>query len=321
MIGCPQDELALQRFIAEIGTLPPRPHHTGLLAVARQLVPECGFSFALSQGGWYRPGGVIRADGTRLTDDLERWAEQELATCDGDIEALLEQHDGEELLATRHAGVTHYFVAQRGNDPADFVQLEVEELQEVLDRQLIDVHNPPEDLAELTDPAVPRTVHAQPVGRSRYRYRALTDMRQALARQPAPVGGPSPLGRFMAEWQASSADRHGHFSDHWIVALREHHDRCGNTVLHATPVSRHARALKPFHWQPEARGVAMSEQLHAFDRAAGYPAAWYFHLVAGALTPRLVAQAIAQDLEADFGYLPEADAKLLAGWLMAPYTV
>lgn len=321
MIGCPPDEPTLQRFIQALGATPPRPHHAALLEAANNLVPSCPFRHALTRGGWYRPGGVIRPDGTRLADDLESWAEAELEDCDGDMGLFLERHGDDGLMATRQAGRTHYFVAPIGMEPAEFLQLEVEEVQEVLDRQLIDPAHPPADLPDLTEPLHPHLLPAQAVGRPRYRFRRLTDVRQVLARQPATPGDLSPLGRFLAEWAESSAGAQGHFSDHWIVAVREHQDRYRNTVLNATPVSRHGRKLKSFHWQPEARGTAMADQLHAFDRSAGHAGAWYFHLVAGGITPHDVAYGIAEDLQSDFHYLPDGDQKVLEGWLVRPYSI
>jgi hypothetical protein len=319
MNGCPPDEPALQRFIEEIATLPPRPHHTTLLAAAKERVPACDFRFALTRGGWYRPGGVIRPDGTRLADDLEAWAETELDACGGDMGGLLERHANGGLLATRQAGRTHYFVAPFGPEPADFLQLEVEELQEVVDRELIDRDHPPSDLQELTEPLAPARHAAQPVGRSRYVFRRLADMRRTLARQPAPIGGQSPLARFMGEWSASSAALN-HFCEHWIVAIGEHLDRHRNSILAASPVSLHARSLKAFHWNLALVGVEMGKQLLDFDRAAGYPGAWYFPMVSGGLTPREIAATLAADLDANFNYLREPDTKLLVDWMRAPYS-
>jgi hypothetical protein len=317
---CTPDEATLQRFIAELESSPPKPHHSGLLASAARLSADCAFRFALTRGSWYRPGGLIRPDGTRVADDLERWADEEMAACDGDLAECLDRHAAEDLLATRHAGRSHYFVAAFGPGPADFIQLEVEELQEVLDRRLIDPDNPPADLSELTEPMEPVTVDAQPVGRPYYRFRRLTDMRRILAGQTLSGPGTTPLARFMDEWQASRAGEQGHFSDHWILAVREHRDRYQNSLVSATPVSRHARKLKSFHWYPDKRGVDLGDQIHAFDRV-GYPAAWYFHLVAGALTPRSVAYAALEDIDNGFGYLAEKDLVLLRDWVLEPYSL
>lgn len=315
------DETALRNLAAEIEALPPRPHHAALLEIANRIRPGCTFRYALNRGGWYRPGGVIAADGRRVADSLEAWAQAELDDCGSDMHELVERHADKGLLVTRHTGRTHYFVAPYGPAPADFLQLEVEELQEVLDRKLIDADNPPEDLQELTEPIVPAVVEAQPAGAPRYRFRRLIDVRQTVARASFPEGRPAGLPRLFSEWTHSSAAARGHFSDHWIVALREHLDRYRNPVTSVSLVSRHARELKPFQWNAELSGVDMSAQLQAFDRAAGYPAAWYFHLVAGAYTPPKAAYAIARDLEAGFGYLPDTEAALIKGWVAAPYSV
>jgi hypothetical protein len=221
-------------------------------------------------------------------------------------------------VVTRHAGHTHYFVATYGAAPAEFLQLEVEELQEVIDRQLINPDAPPADLAELLEPLEAARLDAHAVAAPYYRFRRLTDMRQAMLRQPLVNGEASPLTRFMDEWQRRGIPR---FSSRWIVALREHQDRYRNKVLSASPVSLAARKLKPFHWNLEASGLDLAAQIHAFDKAAGYASAWYFHMVAGGLVPRDVAYAVARDLEAGFGYLVEADVQLLADWLDKPYAV
>ena len=139
----------LQHLSAEIEALRPRPHHVSIVAVAQKYLPTVTFKQALSQGGWYRLGGVIRPDGTRLTSDIEAWATAELNKCGDDIGQFLEHHEEEHLIATRWSGQTHYFVAAYGTEPAQFFQLEVEEIQEIVDRQLIDSEQPPADLAEL----------------------------------------------------------------------------------------------------------------------------------------------------------------------------
>ncbi len=315
------DEITLFKLAAEIEATPPRPHHSVLLEISQRIRPGCSFRYALNRGGWYRPGGVLASNGECIASHLESWAKAELESCGGEMDELVERYADSGLLVTRHSGRTHYFVASYGLAPTDFLQLEVEELQEVLDRKLIDVERPPHDWQELTEPLMPDVIEAQPVGAPHYRFRRLLDMRQILARVASNDGHTAGLTRLFAEWQLSSAAARGHLSDHWIVALREHLDRYRNPVLTASLISRHARALKPFHWNVELSGVEMSAQLQAFDRAAGYPSAWYFHLVAGSITPAKIAYAVARDLEAGFSYLPETEVALIKAWVAAPYSV
>ncbi len=311
------DEATLQRLSAEIDACTPRPHHAGLLAAALPLIGPC--RFALTRGGWYRSGGLIGAAGLRVTEKLDDWVRLQLTQCGEDLGEFLERHHGHELLATRHNGRTHYFVSPCGPAPWEFLQLEVEELQEVLDRRLWDEASPPNDVQELIDPLQPASVPAQAVGAPYYRFRLLIDMRRVIARLQEPVGSAPGLVRFMQEWAASHPDTH--FSEHWIVALRDHHDRYNNAVVSATPISLHARELKPFHWNSALRGLDAARQLQSFDRAAGFAGAWYFHLVAGGLTPRVLAPALMHDIESGFGYLGDAETALLTGWLRVPYSL
>ena len=315
------DETTLNDLAKDIEAIPPRPHHSGLLEIANRICPGCTFRYALNRGGWYRPGGLINAEGIRIAESLGTWAKIELANCDGDMGELVERNADKGLLVTRHTGRTHYFVAAYGQAPSDFLQLEVEEMQEVLDRKLIDTSKPPEDMQELTEPITPEVLEGQAVAAPRYRFRRLIDMRQTVARTASAESQSAGLPRLLSEWAHSSAALRGHFSDHWIVALREHQDRYRNPVITASLVSRHARELKPFQWNPELSGVEMNAQLQAFDRAAGYTSAWYAHLIAGTITPPKVAYAVARDMEAGFRYLPDTEAELLKNWISAPYSV
>lgn len=315
------DETMLRLLAREIEAIPPRPHHAALIEIANRIRPGSTFRHALDRGGWYRPGGVIRSDGKRFADNLEDWAKENLAACNGDMGELIERYEDSDLQVTRHSGSTHYFVAAYGPGAADFLQLEIEELQEVLDRKLFDSDNPPEDLQDLLEPMSPQALDAQAVGAPRYRFRRLIDMRQTIARVSLGASRDAALPRLLGEWTHSSAAARGHFSDHWVVGLREHMDRYRNPVVSASLVSRKARTLKPFQWNDTLSGPAMLAQLQAFDRAAGYPSAWYFHLIAGAFTPPKVAYAVAKDLDSGFSYLPDTEAALIKGWVAAPYSV
>ncbi len=315
------DESTLSNLASEIEAIPPRPHHSALVETANRICTGCDFRYVLNRGGWYRPGGVITTDGKRVADNLETWAKTELKSCGGDMHELLERHEDSGLQVSRFTGRTHYFVAAYGKSPAEFLQLEVEELQEVLDRKLIDIDHPPEDLQELLEPIAPVELGAQPLGAPHYRFRRLLDMRQSIAKVSLGEGQSAKLPRLLKEWTHSSAAGRGHFGNHWIAALREHQDRYRNPVTSLALVSRRARELKPFQWNIELAGLDLFAQLQAFDRAAGYPSAWYFHLVASTLTPPKIAYAVVRDLEGGFSYLPDTEAALVKGWVAAPYSV
>jgi hypothetical protein len=313
------DEVTPGHLAAEIDKISPRPHHSALLEIANQIKPGCTFRYAMNRGGWYRSGGVIAADGTRMAENVESWVKAQNGA--EDIAELVDLHMESGLMVTRHTGRTHYFVAAYGAAPADFLQLEVEELQEVLDRKLIDTDNPPDDLQELIEPVLPALLEGQPVGAPYYHFTRLFDVRQTVAKSAQGDSRSAGLKRMLFEWSHSSAAGRGHFSDHWIVALREHQDRYRNPVVSASLVSRHVRELKSFQWNIELEGVEMAAQLQSFDRAAGYPSAWYFHLVAGTITPPKIAYAVVRDLDARFSYLPDSEIALVRSWVASPYSV
>jgi hypothetical protein len=114
------------------------------------LSPGPVFHHALTRGGWYRPGGVVSADGERVADSIGEWAERE---AEGDVLRLLARYADDGLLATRLDGQTHYFVARLGEGPAEFLQLEVEELREMVDRPLVNPGWIPDNLGEFLNPA------------------------------------------------------------------------------------------------------------------------------------------------------------------------
>lgn len=316
------DDQTLNRFIDAIDAAPPRPHHGTLLAAAGQVTPDCAFRFALTRGGWYRAGGLFDAAGNRLADDLEAWVTAELEACGDDIGQFLQRHGDAGLLVTRHVGHTHYFVAPYGPAPENFLQLEVEELQEVLDRKLIDPDHPPTDRQDLVEPSTRAAVHAHPAANPRYRFARLVDAAQVLARQhTAGTEGASSLARFMAEWTESSAADHNQFCDHWLLGDLDGYDAGIDTPLHARPIPVRARTLEPFHWDVAQVGVDLGNQLRDFDRAAGYPGAWYFHLVAAEQVPHTLTIALKRDLDRGYSYLADRELSLLRKLLAAPYTL
>lgn len=290
----------------------------GLCKELARLVPQWNFREVLSRGGWYRPGGIVDDGGARIADDLPQWVEDHLRAGDDDLHALAEAHGGRGLRGTRFEGRTHYLVAATGADAADFVQIEIEELQETIGPELFPGGAAPETAEELTDPpasSVPRT----PLGAPHYALRRITDIGGFLDRMRAQKPEPQPVHRFVAAWQDSSAGLATQFSNHWVLAVREHLDRYRQTILAATPVAA-VNGLPPrFEGGFGARGLALHEALQRFDRQAGYPMAWFFHMLTTKAVPHAVATAVVEDMQSGFGYLPERDVRAVKDWLFRPY--
>ena len=285
----------------------------GLVAGLGGLWPELSFRTVLSRGGWYRPGGVVDLGKQRVAESLRQWAETRVA--DGDMQTLLDTCVQRPLFATRLVGSTHYLTAQTGPGAADFMQVEVEELREVLDRYLSDPEWLPDSLEEFVDPLEYPQLDPEPVGAPRLVFRRIFAAHELI--DPL-ADTPSPLLRFLHDWNDSSASRTGHFCDRWILAVRETHDSYGDVRSSARPVPSACAGLP--RMDDAADGAARAGLIQAFDRAAGYPMAWFFHMAAaaGGVASDLGMQ-VAGDHRAEYSYLPACDLAVVRRWADAPY--
>ncbi|MBI4985502.1 MAG: hypothetical protein HZC24_09215, partial [Rhodocyclales bacterium] len=224
------------------------------------------------------------------------------------------------LRATRLCGKTHYLVAATGSRAADFLQIEIEELQETLGHLLF-AGDAPGSLEELIDPPDATAVKtpAQPLGAAFFALRRVTDVADFLARMAAQKPEPQPVQRFFDAWQASSAGNATQLSNHWVLAVREHLDRYRQPILQATPVAA-VNGLPPrFAGGFGIQGLGLQKALQAFDRQAGYAMAWFFHMLTTKTVPHAVAAAVIEDVQAGFRYLPDRDTQVVRDWLHRPY--
>ena len=81
---------------------------SGPAVLAREigaLAPALGFREMLSRGGWYRLGGVVDANGTRVAEDVEQWVAGELAAHDDDLGRLWDDYADSGLCVRKVASV------------------------------------------------------------------------------------------------------------------------------------------------------------------------------------------------------------------------
>ena len=263
------------------------PVASGAAALAREIgqrLPDWPFRETLCRGGWYRLGGVVGRNGDRVAARLEDWAAGELDARSGDLGALLDDYSAAGLRATHLTGRTHYLVAPaRGGGSTDYLQLEVEDLQETWAQPLFTEATPPASLDELIDRRCEHCDHCGdggqpdcgvPMGVATYRFRRLTHIGDLLARMRTQSLEAQPIHRFVADWDASSAGAQAALCNHWVFALAEHLDRYRQTITRATPRPALAGELPRFGAREGTGGLSLHAALTAFDRAAGYPMAW-----------------------------------------------
>ena len=209
-------------------------------------------------------------------------------------------------------------VAPVGRGVADYLQLEIEDLQEAWSHPLFDREPPPATLEEFVDPRLPKD-ELKPLGLPRYAFRRLTHMGDALARMRTQALEPQAIHRFVADWEAGSAGHATDLANHWVIALREHMDRYRQTLTRAAPVSALNGDPPRFAAREGTRGLALHEALAAFDRHLGYPFAWFFHMLTTKAVPHWVARTVAEDAAGGYAYLPERDLAVVREWLHKPY--
>lgn len=300
-------------------TAVPTRSHRALFDNIARTIGDLDFSLTLTRTGWHRPAGIVDANGRRIADNLRAWAQAE---SEGGIFELLKKHGARGYLATRFDGKTHYLTAPRGDRAADFVQLEVEEVREVFDRPLFDEDRIPDDIEDFLDPVVApkaKIVH-RPLGDARYVFHSITDIADLVRKHAAATeASDRRYIRFLDEWDQSNAGSQARFCEHWALRLFRFTDRFGEHKVEATPLPVRDIVAPPIA-EREPRGVDVAHLLHAIDHDAGYPMAWYFHMLIKKKGLTRLPPAICDDHKDDFCYVPDRDLSIVARWIRQPYS-
>ncbi len=276
------------------------------------------FSHLVSRGNWYRLGGVVDADYKPISRNIAQWAAENSA---GDVDKLVADYIDCGYFATRLAGKTHYFTAPCGDRPEQFIQLEIEQLQEVLDRPLVERDWFPESLEEFLDPLDYPRLEAEPVAAAYLQFRRITAIESLLNHSSEKTRAMRSLRRFFSDWHVSSAGLQSQFCDHWILALREYQDSDGEHQLSAKPYSTFSGDLKVTCLGDTPHGSELANAIHGYDRQAGYPFAWFFNLLSSKSDNYKLAEAVLMDQMGAFDYLPARDLQVLRAWEASPYGV
>lgn len=308
----------LSKMLSEIcSDAIPADDHSVLLEKIRQQLPHKSFQLSLSRGGWYRVGAVINAAGECVADKLEDWIDAEGL----ELAELVEKYADSGYKVTRLNGTTHYFTAATGSKPDQFIQLEVEEINEVLDRNLIEADYYPESREEFVEPDdFPRLSPVETIKRY-YIFRRVTDIQDFVERMNKDSEFELPIQRWFKDWQRSSAAEKTLFCQQWVLALREYTDGYGEPRMEAKPIATYCDAIDELDPDNTTRGSILANAIHGIDRQLGYPMAWYFLMLSRKKVSPRIAEAIHNDLQGAYAYLPARDLKILNEWIAAPYSV
>lgn len=292
-----------------------------LLAAFKQRYPALDFHLTRGSEEWYRIGGVVDTVGNRLAKDISEWADRAFIECGQNFKTLLRHCREHGLVATRHQGITLYIAVSLGEQAEDFLQIEIDRLQEVRDRLLVGAECRPQDLEELIDPIDPIDVDQEPLGPIAYVYRRKTEVAvfmEELARHQAVK---HPVQRFMDDWNRSNAGRQQSFCHEWNLKLHQARGRFGEKKMDVAVMPVRSTPLPRMESNAGRKGTALQGVLGHFDKQAGFPFAWFFYMVAKQYVPPLLGDAVYKDLDSDFAYLPHRDATVLREWVADPYFV
>jgi len=283
-----------------------------------RLMPALEFTPVATRGNWHRLGGVVDASYRTVHNNIAHWAEQESA---GDVDQLIVSYADAGYFATRLAGKTHYFTAPCGDCPESFIQLEIEQLQEVIDRPLIEQDWFPESIEEFLDPLDYPRLATEPVGKPYWQFRRITPVEKLLNEAARENQALYNLRRFFKDWSVSSAYDGEPFCRHWVLALREYLDSDGEYRLSAKPFSTFKGNLSKLPPGDRLQGVALANAIHGYDRQVGYSFAWYFNMLSSHSENYTLAESVLRDQMGAYDYLPAKDLKVLRQWEERPYGV
>lgn len=299
---------------AVCGALAPTPDHHELVTAARSAT-GLDLRIVYVDEGWYRLGGLTDTRGKRIADDLEAWVMEQAS---GDMTVLFDQYGDAGYRFTRHAGRRIYLTAPVGPRPLDFVQIEIDEMQEMLCRPLFEDDHIPDTVDELTSlPPWPQAVALTP---ATYTYRRATTF-AAMPELVSEHKGDPRLKRFVREWTGSSAGAHGRFCDHWVLRVVPYKNSDGEHVLEAKPMTALDIRLPDLQVaRTHSVDYRPARDVRDIDQRAGYPMAWYFLQVARHYAHYRCVVDVRDDFKRSPDMpLPAVDGAIVDQWIDDPY--
>ena len=298
--------------------IPANDGYAKLEAALQQALGNSDMEWVMTRGGWYRLGGVVDGEYKPIAANLRKWTED---VAGGDLDSIFYEYRDSGYFVTHLAGKSHYFTLPTGDRPDQFIQVEVEQLQEVIERPLIDQDWYPESLEEFFDPLDYPRLDPEPVTPSYFRFRRIMEMDKLLDAPAESNRSQSNLSRFFNDWQQSSAGDVSPFCRQWVLLLNEYQDAYGETRLKARPMAKLHNALPNLPDGTLMSGAELANAIHGYDRQAGYPFAWFFNMLSRKSSNYTVAEAVLRDQMGAYDYLPARDLKVLRQWEERPYGV
>ncbi|GAB6054577.1 hypothetical protein JCM17960_33970 [Magnetospira thiophila] len=312
-------DLTEEQLIEICAVTEPEPEPVQLLARINQAMPELQAHYMLTEDDWYRVGGVVDQQGKRVADDLMAWVEKESG---GNLDQLLERHHASGYQATAIIGRTHYFGVPLGRKPLDFYQIEIEEVEEVIERPLFQDDYLPDSLEEVIDPLDAPHFNPKPYGPPRYQLGRLVIMLERIWDLTNDYSGDPRFRRFIEEWNMSSTARDSCFCNHWMIKERPYLSENGDHVTEVKILSPLAPLVYGLRGSQVAPGPELQATIQEINSRARSPMAWYYLMLTQNFLPYGTVSAIHDSLaegKTDYGAVTQRDLRILENWLDDPY--
>ncbi|OXI61699.1 hypothetical protein CFB81_34970 [Burkholderia sp. AU28863] len=301
-----------------------------------------------------QPARILDAEGREIAADYRAWIDAQLDAHGGSASAVWETHKDAGYQLVECQPVLHYFVHDRGGDPDNFVQIEVWEEQEFVEREVFSRETiwglpTADELRDGRSGVLIEGIERRTLGAPHYRLAAAIDMRQfALLAEATERDRRQREGdrrfvetnletgeervisvreltpgydrhqwrgrRFFDDWAASSAGRAG--------------ERVCSRWVFSTSDYTDARGVRYMDFVPRwthTRKVAelktakldaygLYGKLNQFDERIGHRFAWFFYGVHGNLIKEGQMRRVLEAAEAGLIVLPEHDYQVLRRW-------
>ncbi|WP_018441905.1 hypothetical protein [Trinickia symbiotica] len=170
-----------------VASVPVTKNHTDLLTAFATRTDYRGARHVKTRDEFgARPARILDADDCEIAPDYYAWIEAELAAHGGSARAVWEAHKDAGYRLTEVLPLLHYFVQDRGGAQDNFVQLEVWEEQEFVERELFPRHEHwglpnVDELRRGSTAMLVERVERRTLGTPQYRLEAVIDMQSFFA--------------------------------------------------------------------------------------------------------------------------------------------
>jgi len=295
---------------------------TNLLVQAiNKALPGFDFHLTFTEKDWYRVGGIVTGDGERISHTLEEWVEEK---SDGNAMDLVAEYGDEGYCATSLSGKTHFLSAPIGDGPLDFIQIEVEEVQETIDRELFDPDNIPDTLEDIIDPLDFVELDHRPLSDPKYVFKNAYNFSEEGPELTSEFGGDRRFKRFMEDWQASTASNDTPFYQHWAITAQSFLRDVGEHRKEVKLFSPHADSIHAYDMSGMSKSGPIVQMLDSLDKQAGFPMAWFFLMLTKKFMSYPMVKSIREEISwsrSDFAFFNEEDRAILERWIDDPYNL